>query len=113
MLRRRVVPVARQCFRRDRAGRADYSVRAIFEFRLAEREVVGVEVRGRIREPLRRCLLEAVTALDVPRFSDTVLVRYPLRTQREERAPTIELIPEVAQEVDRVLGEGETRGRPQ
>lgn len=103
MLRQRVVPVARQCFRRDRAGRADYSVRATFVFRLGDREVLDARLDGEIDPLLRQCLLEAVHDLDVPRFTGVVLVRYPLYTEREQRPPVIELEPEVAREVDRIL----------
>ena len=103
MLRQRVVPVARRCFRRDRAGRAEYSVRATFEFRLGDREVLDATVRGSIDERLRQCLLEAVHELDVPRFEGVVVVRYPLFTEPELRPPMIELEPEVAQQVDRIL----------
>ena len=103
MLRQRVVPVARRCFRRDRAGRAEYSVRATFEFRLGDREVLDADVRGSIDSELRQCLLEAVHDLDVPRFEGAVVVRYPLYTEPELRPPVIELEPEVAQQVDRIL----------
>ena len=57
MLRQRIMPVARGCFRRDRAGRADYQVRAVFEFQLADREVVSAQIQGKIADDLRRCLL--------------------------------------------------------
>jgi hypothetical protein len=103
MLRQRVVPAARQCFRRDRAGRADYGVRATFELRLADREVIDTSVTGDIDAALRRCLLDSVHELDVPRFSGTVVVRYPLYTARELPPPVIELEPDVAREVDRIL----------
>lgn len=103
MLRQRVVPAARQCFRRDRAGRARYSVHATFELRLADREVVEAGVSGEIAPELRRCLEDAVHDLDVPRFEGTVRVRYPVYTQAEPRPPTIQLEPEVAHRVDSVL----------
>jgi hypothetical protein len=102
MLRQRVVPIARQCFRADRRGRADYSVRAEFHFELGDREVVRAEVTGAIGEELRRCLLGAVDALDVPAFDGVVVVSYPVRTEAEPLPPTLELRPEVAREVDRV-----------
>jgi hypothetical protein len=103
MLRQRILPVARGCFRRDRAGRSDYQVRAVFEFELAEREVVAARIRGTIAEPLRACLLEAVDSLAVPRFSGKVLVRYPLSTEREPLPSQIELTSLTAGEVDRIL----------
>ncbi len=104
MLRQRVIPVARGCFRRDRAGRADYQVRAVFAFELAEREVVSAEVTGQISETLRSCLLEAVDQLAVPRFSGRVVVRYPLATERETLPSQIELTPRTAERLDAVLG---------
>ncbi len=103
MLRKRIIPVARGCFRRDRAGRTHYRRRALFVFRLAEREVVRAEVRGEIAEPLRACLLAAVDSLEVPFFTGTILVRYPLRTEAEPQPEQIELSAEVAGEVDGIL----------
>jgi hypothetical protein len=95
--------VARGCFRRDRAGRADYQVRAIFEFQLADREVVSAHVEGKIAEELRSCLLAAVDQLAVPRFSGKVVVRYPLVTEREPLPSQIELTAEAAQGVDALI----------
>ncbi len=103
MLRKRIIPVARGCFRRDRAGRPDYQKRAVFRFRLAEREVVSSMVEGDIGETLRRCLLAAVDTLDVPPFSGQVVVRYPLVTEAEPLPQEIELTPQVARQVDAVL----------
>jgi Mg-chelatase subunit ChlD len=103
MLRARVVPIARGCFRRDRGGRPDYAVRATFTFLLSEREVLAASVDGEIDAELRECLFDAVHALHVPYFEGRVLVRYPLHTAREARPATIDLVPEVAAEVDRVL----------
>lgn len=105
MLRQRIVPVARGCFRRDRAGRADYQVRAVFSFELAEREVVSAEVTGQITEALKACLLAAVDELAVPRFSGRVVVHYPLVTERETLPSQIELTPQLAEKVDALLGE--------
>ncbi|HJL23268.1 MAG TPA: hypothetical protein RMH80_13640, partial [Polyangiaceae bacterium LLY-WYZ-15_(1-7)] len=105
MLRQRIVPVARGCFRRDRAGRTDYSVRAVFRFRLADREVIEADVEGEISDVLRACLLQAVDTLEVPRFSGTVVVRYPLYTERVPPPPTIVLEEEVLDVVDRVAGD--------
>ncbi|MCB9619594.1 MAG: VWA domain-containing protein [Sandaracinus sp.] len=105
MLRRRVVPVARGCFRRDRAGRENYATRAVFELRLADREVTSADVIGEIDDALRECLLTSVDGLDVPAYAGTIVVRYPLYTQASGPALTIELHPDVAQVVDRVLPE--------
>jgi hypothetical protein len=104
MLRQRIIPVARGCFRRDRAGRADYQVRAVFAFELAEREVVSAEVTGQITDALRACLLAAVDDLSVPRFSGRVVVRYPLVTERETLPSQIELTPQVAERLDALIG---------
>ncbi|MBK8171886.1 MAG: VWA domain-containing protein [Sandaracinaceae bacterium] len=100
MLRTRIIPSARGCFRQDRRGRGDYSARAIYTFTLADREVVSVDIDGTIAEPLRLCLRDAIDTLDVPRFSGTVVVRYPIRTEAAEPEPTLELAPEVAREID-------------
>lgn len=102
VLRQRVVPVARGCFRTDRAGRANYRARAEFEFRLADREVVEADVRGRIAPELRECLLEAVDRLEVPRFDGSVVVRYPLVTQPEMPPPVLDLAPALADRVDTI-----------
>jgi len=104
MLRDRIVPVARGCFRRDRAGRPDYAVRAVFEFKLAEREIVEAAVTGELPEPLRQCLLGAVDRLEIPRFSGSIVVRYPLQTERERAAPRIELSRQAADRLDSVIG---------
>jgi len=105
MLRARIVPVARGCFRRDRAGRPDYATRAVFRFRLADREVARAEVEGAIRDELRQCLLAAIDGLEVPPFEGVVDVSYPLTTQRAEREPRIELERRVREAVDRAVGE--------
>jgi hypothetical protein len=107
MRRRRIMPVARGCFRRDRAGRARYDRRAVFVFTLAEREVVSARVEGRIGEPLRECLERAIDGLDVPRFSGVVNVRYPLITESAEVPERIELSGATARQVDTLLGSGD------
>lgn len=112
MLRRRIIPGARRCFRIDRAGRGDYSVRAIFELELADREVSSAEVEGEISERLRSCLMATLEGLDVPIFRGSVLVRYPLYTERHPPPPTIELRDEVAAPVDQMLGEDAGRAPP-
>jgi hypothetical protein len=110
MLRRRVVPAARRCFRRDRAGRGDYSVRAVFEMELADREVSAAEVHGEISDRLRQCLMQSLERLDVPRFTGVVVVRYPLYTERHPPPPTIELREDIADRVDAFLGDGSDEG---
>jgi len=105
MLRQRIIPIARGCFRRDRAGRADYQVRATFVFELADREVISATIQGTIAQELRDCLLSAVDSLAVPRFTGRVVVRYPLVTEREPLPSQIELAPETAGEIDRLTGE--------
>jgi hypothetical protein len=103
MLRQRILPVARGCFRRDRAGRADYQVRAVFEFELADREVASARIEGKIADALRDCLLAAIDNLAVPRFSGKVVVRYPLVTERETLPAQIELSARTADRLDAVL----------
>jgi hypothetical protein len=103
MLRQRILPAARGCFRRDRAGRADYQVRAVFEFQLADREVVSARIEGKIAEELRNCLLTAIDSLAVPRFSGRVVVRYPLVTEREPSPAQVELTAAAASDVDAVI----------
>ena len=105
MLRHRVLPFARDCFRRDRGGRSEYELRAVFVFALAEREVVSADVEGRIPEPLRQCLMGAVDTLEVPRFTGTVMVRYPLVTESAPKAEQIQLTQVAARAVDDLLRE--------
>ncbi|NOY93212.1 MAG: hypothetical protein GXP55_18660, partial [Deltaproteobacteria bacterium] len=103
LLRTRLVPAARACFRRDRAGREDYAVRAEFRFRLEHREVVEASITGQLPDALRGCLLQSLFTLEVPSFRGAVVVTYPLHTVRVGPSMTIELLPEVAREVDEVL----------
>ncbi|MEO0326042.1 MAG: vWA domain-containing protein, partial [Myxococcota bacterium] len=110
MLRARVIPTARRCFRRDRRGRLDYAVRAEYVFVLADREVVSAEVRGELPERLRTCLRGAIDDLDVPPFEGRVVVRYPLRTERVEPLPALELQDGTARALDEALGDA-PRGR--
>jgi hypothetical protein len=105
MLRRRILPVARGCFRRDRAGRAVYQKRAVFAFTLAEREVVSAEVQGSIPEPLKNCLIAAVDSLEVPRFTGIVSVHYPLVTESADVPEQIDLKAQTAGTLDRLFGE--------
>lgn len=106
MLRSRVVPAARACFRADRAGRADYSVRAGIAFALADREILSTDITGELTPALRSCLLDAVERLEVPRFEGTVVVRYPVYTEAAPPPPTIELSGGAARGVDRTFGSG-------
>lgn len=106
MLHARVVPAARACFRADRAGRSDYSVRAGIAFELADREILSTSITGELAPPLRSCLLEALDRLEVPRFEGTVVVRYPVYTEAAPPPPTIELGGTAAQRVDRTFGDG-------
>lgn len=100
MLRQRIVPAARSCFRDDRRGRGNYSARAVYQFTLADREVMAVDISGSVPEPLRMCLRDAIDRLDVPRFTGTVIVRYPIHTDAVAPEPVLELAPEVARELD-------------
>ena len=104
MLRERVIPVARRCFRLDRAGRGDYAARATFVLEMADQELVTADVRGVMTAELRACLFEAVHAVAVPMFDGTVRVRYPVFTERDAPPPVVELAPDVARQVDRVSG---------
>jgi hypothetical protein len=104
MLRLRVLPIARGCFRADRKGRARSDTRAVFAFTLADREVVDAQVEGAISETLRTCLLDAVDSLEVPRFTGLVRVRYPLVTESVPEPEQIELTSTTAREVDALIG---------
>jgi hypothetical protein len=104
MLRQRIVPAARDCFRKDRAGRADYRKKATFVLRLAEQEVVFARVEGDVSQELGQCLLAGIDTLDVPLFTGDISVRYPLVTEAEPLADQIALTPEVANNLDAILG---------
>jgi hypothetical protein len=104
MLRQRILPIARGCFRRDRAGRADYRRRAVFAFTLAEREIIDARVEGAIPAALKECLLAAVDTLEVPRFTGTVKVRYPLVTEAAPLPDQIELQTGTAGQLDELFG---------
>jgi len=103
MLRQRILPVARACFRRDRAGRAEYELRAVFELELSNQEVTDAVVTGEVPEPLRTCLIDAADRLEVPLFTGAVRARYPLRTQSEPLPEEIELSPAIKADLDRLL----------
>ncbi len=91
MLRRRVIPSARRCLRRERRGRLDHAVRAVLRFAMARRELLFARVEGEVSASLARCLAETLERLDVPRFDGVALVRYPLRTLRVAPRPRLEL----------------------
>ncbi len=110
MLRQRIVPIARGCFRSDRAGRASYQTRAIFEFSLADREIASANVSGRITQELRSCLLAAVDTLEIPRFDGTVHVRYPIYTAPELAPPTLTLDADIADAVDAIGAGAQSSG---
>lgn len=101
-LRRRVIPVARGCFRDDRRGRADYSTRADIHVTFADREIVTTEVEGPITPALSACLAAAFDGLDIPAFDGTVIVHWPLYTAAEPPPPTLELAPDISRAVDRI-----------
>ncbi|MBC7173782.1 MAG: hypothetical protein H5U40_15180 [Polyangiaceae bacterium] len=103
-LRSRIVPAARRCLRDDRHGRLDYAVRAVFRFRLEDREITRADVEGTIDDALRACLLTTVDTLDVPRFEGAIVVSYPIYTERAEQPPVIELAPDVEERLRVLFG---------
>jgi hypothetical protein len=105
MLRQRIVPAARLCFRDDRAGRPNYQVRVVYRFDLADREVVHQEVEGDVSDALRACLAAALDTLEIPPFGGRVRVSWPLYTEAELPPPTLALEVEVARAVDAVADE--------
>ncbi len=113
MLRQRMVPASRACFRRDRAGRRDYAVRVVFHFELADGEVVLADVSGEIQPALRSCLLDTLDRLEVPRFEGTIIVRWPVHTERDVPTVTWELRGDVADAVDQALGDDRNTGTPE
>jgi hypothetical protein len=66
--------------------------------------VISADVEGRIPETLRQCLMGAVDTLDVPRFTGTVEVRYPLVTESAPKAEQIRLTQVAARAVDDLIG---------
>lgn len=103
MLRTQLVPQARACLRSDRRGRADYAVGLTFHALFAEREVYEGRVEGALPAALRSCLEALLPRLRVPAFTGRIRVRYPIHTQREPPPPTLELEPDVREQVDRAL----------
>lgn len=102
LLRQRIVPAARGCFRNDRRGRPSYQRRAVFEFSLADREIITATISGTIPASLRACLTEAMDTLEIPRFDGTIRVRYPIYTAPRLPPPTLSLHPDTADAVDAV-----------
>jgi hypothetical protein len=102
MLRRRVIPAARGCFRDDRAGRPRHHRAVEFQVTLADREIVDASVGGDIPEELASCLLRAFDGVEVPQFAGTLIVRWPVHTDAVLPPPVIELGPDVARMVDDV-----------
>lgn len=100
LLRQRIVPAARGCFRDDRRGRPSYQRRAVFSFRVADREVTESSVEGQLAEELRRCLSDAMDTLDIPPFEGSVQVRYPIYTAPRLPPPVLSLDADVADAVD-------------
>ena len=103
LLRTQLVPKARACLRGDRKGRADYAVGLAFRFLIAGREVLDASIDGQVPMALRDCLLEVLPQLRLPWFTGNLRVRYPIHTEREPEPPVIELEPDVARNVDRVI----------
>ncbi len=101
-LRQRVIPTARDCFRRDRRGRAEYSTHVALLVTLADQEIVDVRAEGAIAPAFRACLLEAFEGLEVPPFEGVVTARWPLYTRPELPPPTLELHPDLATAVDAI-----------
>jgi hypothetical protein len=93
MLRQRILPAARACFRSDRRGRRDYAVRATYAFALENREISSIDVSGSMTPALSACLRDTITRLDVPYFEGRVVVRYPLQTRALAPEAQIELPP--------------------
>jgi hypothetical protein len=102
LLRTRLLPGARGCLRRDRAGRLDYAVRAVFELAFADREVEAAQVTGPMSPELRRCLLEATESLEVPGLPGRVTVRYPIATRAEPLPSPTPMPAELAAQVEQV-----------
>lgn len=107
LLRQRIVPAARGCFRDDRRGRPSYQRRAVFEFRLADREVIEARVRGELGASLRDCLGRAIDELEIPPFDGVVSVRYPVYVAPRLPPPTLSLDPDVADVVDDVASDSD------
>lgn len=100
MIRQRIVPAARGCFRSDRRGRAAYQSRAVYTFRIADQEIVDSHVDGNLASELRTCLSDAIDELDIPPFDGVVNVTYPIYVAPQLPPPTLTLDADVADAVD-------------
>lgn len=109
MFRSRLIPAARRCLRADRRGRANYSVRAVYDLVLEEREIASASVQGEIPDALRACLEQTVDELDVPPFDGRIRIRYPIRTEAVVAQPAIEILGEVDSTLESVVGNEPTR----
>lgn len=105
LLRARVIPKARGCFRDDRRGQRAYSRRAVMSFRLAEREVTAMEVKGELSGPLRQCLSRALDDLEVPSFEGVVTADYPLTVEAAPNEPVLHLTGDLEQRLDALFDE--------
>jgi hypothetical protein len=101
-LRQRIIPRARDCFRSDRRGRAEYSTQVELVLTLADMEVIDVRADGAIDPALRACMMHTADTLEVAPFEGVILVRWPLYSRPEMPPPTLELHPDLATAVDTI-----------
>ena len=101
-LRQRIIPRARDCFRSDRRGRAEYSTQVELVLTLADMEVIDVRADGAIDPALRACMVHTADTLEVAPFEGVILVRWPLYSRPEMPPPTLELHPDLATAVDAI-----------
>lgn len=101
-LRQRIIPRARDCFRSDRRGRAEYSTQVQLILTLADQEIVDVRAEGAIEPALRTCMVRAADGLEVPPFEGVILARWPLYSRPELGPPTLELHPDLATAIDAI-----------
>ncbi len=104
-LRQRIIPRARDCFRSDRRGRAEYSTQVSLLLTLADQEIVDVRAEGAIEPTLRACMVRAADGLEVPPFEGVILARWPLYSRPELGPPTLELHPDLATAIDAIGGD--------
>ncbi|MBN8615539.1 MAG: hypothetical protein J0L92_33395, partial [Deltaproteobacteria bacterium] len=101
-LRQRIIPRARDCFRSDRRGRAEYSTQVQLILTLADQEIVDVRAEGAIEPALQACMVRAADGLEVPPFEGVILARWPLYSRPELGPPTLELHPDLATAIDAI-----------
>jgi hypothetical protein len=101
-LRQRIIPRARDCFRSDRRGRAEYSTQVELVLTLADMEVIDVRADGEADPALRACMVHATDTLEVAPFEGVIVVRWPLYSRPELPPPTLELHPDLATAVDAI-----------